>query len=143
MEDTPREEWHCANCGEPSGMYGHANAAGGFSCVKKPRETRNYLQEAVAILEKKTARVVRREHLEAIAKEHAQAVANVQTVSEVIAVLMLFARTNELPVSGEKLAEVRARQTVVLVKKLDDAGNVVVTATQMKPPFAAGSGQVM
>lgn len=29
MSDT---SWHCANCGESSGVYGHANPDGTFGC---------------------------------------------------------------------------------------------------------------
>lgn len=33
--DIRGEDWHCANCGERSGMYGHAKPEGGFYCEKR------------------------------------------------------------------------------------------------------------
>lgn len=38
-EDYGGSHYHCANCGEVSGMYGHY-VKDGFTCQKEPREVR-------------------------------------------------------------------------------------------------------
>jgi Lon protease-like protein len=106
-----------------------------------------WVREAFQILLKQEGdgrllRVVQFEHLQAIAKEQAVAVANVGTLTRVIAALMSHAGTDELPVRGATLRAVMAKMPNIQVVTQNLDGDVVVALKYMRPMTAPESGRV-